>query len=196
MNRADQGPTIDGTSTKVVDGGGWGPPGTFCPNCGSTELHAEEDGRLGITLVDCGGCGIDFDPAHPANQNAEPDGRGIGDQPFGTELPPPGRGGMGGPDRPFGADRELRRRRKWNPFDAWRKYQVPAESVADFLARYYRADRYTGRGEDYAAVLLASYTREASEDGVCAISHHDSRTGEIVAWYPEGAEGQAAEVRS
>jgi len=46
--------------------------------------------------------------------------------------------------------------------------RVKAADVADFLARYYRPDRYHGRGEEYAAALLASHQRHFDEyGGVC-----------------------------
>ena len=62
-------------------------------------------------------------------------------------------------------------------------YRVEADSVADFLARYYKPERYTGRGEDYAACLLASHKRHLAEEGYDFIIHHDSITGRIVSFY-------------
>jgi len=61
--------------------------------------------------------------------------------------------------------------------------KVKAESVADFLARYYKPARYTGRGENYAAGLLASYEKEFAEKGVTFISCHDSVTGDYVSFF-------------
>jgi len=67
-----------------------------------------------------------------------------------------------------------------------RKYQVnDVKTVAEFLARYYKKDRYTGRGEEYAAGLLASYQDDFNTLGVCWASHHDNVTGEIVAFFNE-----------
>lgn len=66
-------------------------------------------------------------------------------------------------------------------------YAVPASSVADFLARYYKPDRYilrtkaTGWSDTYASELLASYEADFTEKGWVIISHHDSMTGNIVA---------------
>lgn len=64
------------------------------------------------------------------------------------------------------------------------KDRVDAESVADFLTRYYKPDRYTGRGADYAACLLASKEEEVTTKGFALISHHDSITGNPVSYYP------------
>lgn len=74
----------------------------------------------------------------------------------------------------------------WNPYDGWRKYQVQAGSLESFLEHYYKRDRYTGRGEDYAEAIRQSYRETLAHDGVCIISRHESRTGEVVAWYPDG----------
>lgn len=57
-------------------------------------------------------------------------------------------------------------------------------TVEEFLARYYKPDRYTGRGEEYAAILLASHQEHCNRQGYDFISHHDSVTGRVVAFYP------------
>ena len=60
---------------------------------------------------------------------------------------------------------------------------VQASSVKDFLDRYYRADRYTGRGTEYADALVASHQQSFAKHGFTIISRHDSRTGEVVAFF-------------
>lgn len=64
----------------------------------------------------------------------------------------------------------------------WSKYRVPAASVEDFLARYYKPDRYHGRGEEYAVILLASHQHDFEQDGYDVISNFDSVTGQFVAF--------------
>jgi len=59
---------------------------------------------------------------------------------------------------------------------------VEASSVEDYLERYYKHDRYKGRGEEYEAILLKSYTEEFSDRGYVCTSHHDNVTGEFIAW--------------
>jgi hypothetical protein len=61
--------------------------------------------------------------------------------------------------------------------------RVQAASVADFLDRYYKHDRYRGRGADYAAAVLASHQRDFERDGYDIISRHESVTGEVVAYF-------------
>lgn len=61
--------------------------------------------------------------------------------------------------------------------------RVEAASVADFLDRYYRPDRYRGRGEEYAAGLLASHQQDFAKHGYDLISRHDSVTGQAVAYF-------------
>ena len=64
---------------------------------------------------------------------------------------------------------------------------VKAKSVKDYLNKYYKKSRYTGRGKDYAKILFASYQEEYAERGFVCTSHHDNVTGEFIAWpmYPE-----------
>lgn len=67
---------------------------------------------------------------------------------------------------------------------SFQEYRVTdVQTVAEFLAKYYKRDRYTGRGAEYAACLLASHTKSFEVDGYDIISHHDSNTGEVVAFY-------------
>ena len=61
--------------------------------------------------------------------------------------------------------------------------RVEAESVKDFLEKYYKPDRYHGRGEDYAASLLASHEVHFERYGYDVISRHDSVTGKVVAYF-------------
>lgn len=64
--------------------------------------------------------------------------------------------------------------------------KVQAESVTDFLARYYKPERYTGRGAEYAAVMLASHEMDYKSDGYTIISKFDSVTGDVVSyWGPQ-----------
>lgn len=73
-----------------------------------------------------------------------------------------------------------------NPRDMWKdKAVTDCRSVKDFLNRYYKPDRYTGRGEEYAAALLASYEKDVEDCGYTIISHHDSVTGGVVAYFKE-----------
>ena len=72
----------------------------------------------------------------------------------------------------------------YNAYESFKKYQVEAKSVEDFLQKFYKPQRYTGRGLDYATILLHSYETDVKEQGFCIISHHDNVTGRVVAYYP------------
>ena len=63
---------------------------------------------------------------------------------------------------------------------------VEAESVKDYLDRFYKPDRYTGRGTVYAEGLLKSYEEEYIKRGFIYTSRHDNVTGSSIAWpfYP------------
>ncbi len=58
-------------------------------------------------------------------------------------------------------------------------------TVKEFLDKYYRPDRYTGRGAEYAAVLVKSHEDNCKRWGYDLISHHDSKTGEVVYFIPQ-----------
>jgi hypothetical protein len=57
---------------------------------------------------------------------------------------------------------------------------VEAESVRDYIERYYRKSRLT-------PTLLDSYEKEFAETGYVCTGRHDNITGEFIAWpfYPE-----------
>ncbi|GAG68438.1 unnamed protein product [marine sediment metagenome] len=61
--------------------------------------------------------------------------------------------------------------------------RVQAKSVVQFLDKYYKNRRFRGRGEEYASVLIASHTARFAEYGFTIISRHDSKTGEVVAYF-------------
>lgn len=60
------------------------------------------------------------------------------------------------------------------------------KTVVEFLDRYYKKDRYTGRGKEYAAIVLKSHEETFEMHGVDWISKFESVTGEVVAFYGGG----------
>ena len=68
--------------------------------------------------------------------------------------------------------------------DSFRKYEVTdVNSVEEFLDKYYKRRRYTGRGEEYAACVLASHKARLAKNGWFFISRHESNTGDPVSFY-------------
>ena len=65
----------------------------------------------------------------------------------------------------------------------FRKYEVQASTVEDFLQRFTKRDRHEGRGPDYVAARIASHKEELKKYGYTFITHHSSVTGETVAYY-------------
>lgn len=61
-------------------------------------------------------------------------------------------------------------------YNSFHKDMVDAESVEDFINRYYRPERITD-------TLVDTYKERFNSEGFCFISHHDSRTGSIVSYY-------------
>lgn len=69
--------------------------------------------------------------------------------------------------------------------DSFRKDAVTdVQTVQEFADRYYRPERYTGRGADYAALCVKSLVEMVQKHGYCWLSHHESRTGNVVAFFP------------
>lgn len=66
---------------------------------------------------------------------------------------------------------------------------VPATSVKDFCERYYKHDRYEGRGPLYTLAVLLCQESALESEGYCLISRHDSVTGKNVVW--RGVPGRA-----
>jgi len=66
----------------------------------------------------------------------------------------------------------------------FKKYQVTdCKTLEDFLKKYYKEDRYFGRGEEYAKSLLEFHQEYLNDYGYDFISRHDSVTGRIVSFY-------------
>ena len=68
-------------------------------------------------------------------------------------------------------------------YEKMKKYKVEADSVEDFLKKYYKPERYTDRGKEYAQHLLQKYKKELNEQGYCFISAHDCVMGRAAAYY-------------
>ena len=65
-----------------------------------------------------------------------------------------------------------------NLYESFKKYQVEAESVADFIARYYRPERITD-------TLVESNEAHVKEYGFTFISNYDSINGSVASYYPK-----------
>jgi hypothetical protein len=70
-----------------------------------------------------------------------------------------------------------------NLYELFKKYQVEANSIEDFINKYGKHNRYAGRGEEYMKVCIESHKEHLREYGFDFITHHDSKTGEIVSYY-------------
>ena len=72
----------------------------------------------------------------------------------------------------------------WNAYDAFKENAVSdVSSVEEFLKRYYKKDRYDGRGLEYAQLILVNCKKEFEEIGMTYISRFESVTGEVVSFY-------------
>ena len=71
----------------------------------------------------------------------------------------------------------------FNGYDLFKKYQVEASSLEDFLQKYTKRARHEGRGQEYVEVRIQSHSKDLEKYGYTIISHHDSVTGEVVSYY-------------
>lgn len=71
----------------------------------------------------------------------------------------------------------------YNQYEAFKKYQVEAVSLENFLEQYTKRDRHSARGKEYAQTRIESHQKDLEKYGFTFITHHDSVTGEIVAYY-------------
>lgn len=71
----------------------------------------------------------------------------------------------------------------YNQYEAFKKYQVEAENVVDFLERYTKRDRHSVRGKEYVQARIESHQKDIEKYGFTFITSHDSVTGDIVAYY-------------
>lgn len=69
-------------------------------------------------------------------------------------------------------------------YEVFKKYAVSANSLEDFLEKYTKHDRHAGRGEDYVFIRIKSHQEDIDKYGFTFITHHDSKTGETVSYYP------------
>ena len=73
-------------------------------------------------------------------------------------------------------------------YERMKKYAVQANSVEDFLQRYTKPNRHEGRGQEYVTARIQSYKDEIAKYGYAFMTHHESKSGEYVTWYPPTAD--------
>lgn len=75
-------------------------------------------------------------------------------------------------------------KKKCNSCESFKKYTVQADSIEDFIERYGKPKQYRERGPEYMEACIASHKEHLAKFGFDFITHHDSKTGEIVSYYP------------
>ena len=73
---------------------------------------------------------------------------------------------------------------KTRSYELFKKYAVEAKSLEDFLERYTKPSRHLERGVEYVKVRIASHQEDIDKEGFTFITHHDSKSGETVSYYP------------
>ena len=59
------------------------------------------------------------------------------------------------------------------------------ETVEEFAHKYYKPDRFTGRGQEYVNCCLESHKQSIQDEGFTCLSHHDNVTGRFIAFVPK-----------
>ena len=67
--------------------------------------------------------------------------------------------------------------------EAFRKYEVKADSLKDFCDRYHRRGAYHDRGEKYMQVDYESHRADMERRGFTIIPQGSSTTGYVVSYY-------------
>ncbi len=62
------------------------------------------------------------------------------------------------------------------------------KTIEEFAHKYYKPDRFTGRGVDYVDCCLKSHRKSIEELGYTCLSHHDKVTGRFIAFAPKESE--------
>lgn len=70
-----------------------------------------------------------------------------------------------------------------NGYNTFKKYEVKANDITDFCNKYYKYDRYTGRGKEYIECCIKHHTEQLDKYGYTILSSHDNVTGDTVAYY-------------
>lgn len=72
---------------------------------------------------------------------------------------------------------------KYNPYEAFKKYKVEADSLEDFLKRYTKHAHHEARGKEYVEARIKSHQEDLDKYGFTFITHHSSVIGEHVSYY-------------
>ena len=74
----------------------------------------------------------------------------------------------------------------FNSKEHFKKYKVEdCELLEEFMDKYYKHERYKGRGKEYAYNLFMSHRDYLLKYEFDFISKHDSITGRVVSFYPQ-----------
>jgi hypothetical protein len=67
--------------------------------------------------------------------------------------------------------------------ELFKKYEVKANSIEEFLENYTRREKHSGRGKEYVECRIKSHKDDLEKYGYTIITRHDSVTGDTVSYY-------------
>lgn len=75
--------------------------------------------------------------------------------------------------------------KKSNSYETFKKYEVEASNLEEFLQQYTKPRDHEERGQEYVKARIKSHQEDINKFGFTFITHHASKTGEVVSWYPD-----------
>ena len=71
----------------------------------------------------------------------------------------------------------------FDPYKAFLKYAVKADSLEEFCDKYHRRGAYHDRGEEYMKCDYEDHKAELEREGFTIIPQGSSTTGDVVSYY-------------
>lgn len=77
----------------------------------------------------------------------------------------------------------MKEKELYDPYKAFAKYAVKADSLEEFCDLYHRRGAYHDRGEEYMKADYESHKKDMERDGFTFIPPSSSTTGYVMSYY-------------
>lgn len=77
----------------------------------------------------------------------------------------------------------MKEKELYDPYKAFLKYAVKADSLQEFCDLYHRQGAYHDRGEEYMKADYESHKKDMERDGFTFIPASSSTTGYVMSYY-------------
>lgn len=73
--------------------------------------------------------------------------------------------------------------------DCFKKCAITdCKTIEEFAHKYYKKERFIGRGAEYVKEVLKSHQEDLDVKGYTCISRHDNFTGEFISFIPKNVD--------